>query len=163
MNNNPPNPNPSVTEEMVRAGFAAVPNRLLNIGAEQLRAIYLAMRAADQPQTRLTDVERVKHAVIETFPFLNDADADTLARAAIAALLVSDRSGVERDLNFIWKWVERAMFDKDIGMKNALDTLANYPGAPWKSGRWDVDHKPYAEAFYAKFPKAAPIPEKDKQ
>lgn len=66
----------------------------------------------------------------------------------------SELSALKQDMSFVWKWVERALFDKTIGRDNALKTLAHYPGAPWKNGRWDVDHKEYSKAFYAEFPKA---------
>lgn len=61
---------------------------------------------------------------------------------------------LQETLNFLWKWIERGLFDRQIGAYEALETMAFYPGAPWKKGRWDVDHKPYAEAFYKAFPKA---------
>lgn len=55
---------------------------------------------------------------------------------------------------FVAKWVERGLFDHHHTAKEALDVIAHYPGMPWKNGRWDVDHKPYASDFYKKFPKA---------
>lgn len=61
---------------------------------------------------------------------------------------------ITESFNFVAKWVERGLFDKHHTPKEALDVIAHYPGMPWKSGRWDVDHKPYASAFYTKFPKA---------
>ena len=60
-----------------------------------------------------------------------------------------------RDWSFVWKWVERGLFDGQISEREALQTMAHYPGAPWKMGRWDVDHKPYASQFYAMFPLSA--------
>jgi hypothetical protein len=62
-----------------------------------------------------------------------------------------------RELAFVWKWVERGLFDPSIDRLDALKTLAHYPGAPWNQGRWDVDHKPYATKFYDMFPKAAAL------
>lgn len=58
MNNNPPNPNPSMIEAGIRA-WEEPGNRTIE---QQIAAIYLAMRAADQPppNTGLTDVERDK-------------------------------------------------------------------------------------------------------
>lgn len=58
------------------------------------------------------------------------------------------------DEGFVWRWIERALYDPTVGMRDALGVLAHYPGAPWNRGRWDVDHKPYAAAFYADHPKA---------
>jgi hypothetical protein len=57
-------------------------------------------------------------------------------------------------INYLAKWVERGLFDKSISPKDALETIAHYPSMPFNNGRWDVDHKPYAQAFYQKFPKA---------
>ena len=56
-------------------------------------------------------------------------------------------------IRFVGKWVERGLFDKDVSAKDALETIAYLPGMPWNSGRWDVDHKSYAEAYYKSFPK----------
>jgi hypothetical protein len=62
--------------------------------------------------------------------------------------------GLKDSINFIARWVERGLFDHHHTPKEALDVIAFYPGMPWKLGRWDVDHKPYANAFYTKFPRA---------
>ena len=56
-------------------------------------------------------------------------------------------------LCFIGKWVERGLFCKTTSPQDALSVIAHFPGMPWNSERWDVDHKPYAEAFYKMFPK----------
>jgi hypothetical protein len=55
---------------------------------------------------------------------------------------------------YLAKWVERGLFDHHHTPKEALEVIAYHPGMPWVEGRWDVDHKPYASAFYEKFPKA---------
>lgn len=55
---------------------------------------------------------------------------------------------------YLWKWVERGLFDKHTSPKDALEVMAYYPSAPWQKGRWNVDHKPYAKPFYKTFPKA---------
>lgn len=52
---------PEVTPEMLRAGWAAVPNRLLNIDNTQLTAIYLAMSSARPIDG--DEVERVARAM----------------------------------------------------------------------------------------------------
>lgn len=57
-------------------------------------------------------------------------------------------------LRFIGKWVERGLFCKTTSPHDALSVIAHLPNMPWNSERWDVDHKPYAEAFYKTFPKA---------
>jgi hypothetical protein len=77
-------------------------------------------------------------------------DEATRATDAVLALI----EPVMEERRFVWKWIERAMFDKTIRTADALSMLAHYPGAPWNEGRWDVDHKTYAEAFYKQFPKA---------
>lgn len=75
--------------------------------------------------------------------------------AALTAKLNSDTDETKPDgSSFVWKWVERAIFDDMLPANECLSTLAHYPGAPWNLGRWDVDHKPYAAMFYAQFPKA---------
>jgi hypothetical protein len=74
-------------------------------------------------------------------------------------LVAGDVVGLLRELSeerlFLYRWVERGMFDDATRPKNALDVMAHYPNAPWKNGRWDVSHKPYAAALYKLFPKAA--------
>src|SRR3546814_18875203 len=47
----------------------------------------------------------------------------------------------------IWKWIERYRYDSKIPGSSCIDVLLHYPAAPWKSGVWDVTHKPYAEQF----------------
>lgn len=84
--------------------------------------------------------------------------SDHVALRVIAKALTTpptEDSERERDWCFIWKWIERAIFDPNISEAEALSVLAHYPGAPWKQGRWNVDHKPYAKKFYEKFPHAA--------
>lgn len=61
---------------------------------------------------------------------------------------------LEDSLSFIAKWVERGLFCKTTSPQDAISLIAHYPGMPWRSQRWDVDHKPYAEAFYKAFPGA---------
>lgn len=58
-------------------------------------------------------------------------------------------------LCFLGKWIERGLFCKTVTAAEALSVMAHFPGMPWNSERWDVDHKPYAAAYYAKFPKTA--------
>lgn len=57
---------------------------------------------------------------------------------------------------YLWRWVERRLFEKPVNHEAALKVMLHHPSAPWNNGEWDVSHKPYAEAFYAKFPKARP-------
>lgn len=61
---------------------------------------------------------------------------------------------VEETFLYLCKWVERGLFCQHTAPKTALEAVAYYPGAPWNQGRWDVDHKPYADAFYKAFPRA---------
>lgn len=68
--------------------------------------------------------------------------------------LLANRRAEDAAANFIWRWIERAIFDDKLTHGDCLAVIAHHPSAPWKNGRWDVDHKPYAEAFYAQFPKA---------
>lgn len=76
----------------------------------------------------------------------------------------TDRRGVEADdeqretWQYLWRWVERGLFDKQVTFSDAFKVMAHHPGAPWNNGVWDVSHKPYAEQFYTKFPKARPLP-----
>lgn len=79
------------------------------------------------------------------------ASTDTLAR------LQRERDQAVEALRFVAKWVERGVYDKTVPAADALKNIAHYPGMPWESGRWDVDHKPYAAQFYKDFPKAAAI------
>jgi len=59
-------------------------------------------------------------------------------------------------LMYLSKWVERGLFDSRVTPTEAMSVIAYYPSMPWKTGVWDVNHKPYAEEFYNKFPKAKP-------
>lgn len=59
----------------------------------------------------------------------------------------------------VFKTVERGLFTPDLyaeDERGALKWIASYPSSPFKSEHWnwDVDHKDYAEEFYAMFPKA---------
>ena len=69
--------------------------------------------------------------------------------------LIAREEEQKREWAFVWKWIERAGFDASLSREECIDTLLHYPSAPWNSGRWDVDHKPYAKRFYAAFPNAA--------
>lgn len=60
-------------------------------------------------------------------------------------------------LFFVGRWVERGMFCSSVTASEAISCIAHYPGMPWNSQRWDVDHKPYAAAYYAKFPRTAAL------
>lgn len=71
-----------------------------------------------------------------------------------AATLLESLSSSVAEVGFFWKWIERGIFDADVPANTALNVLANHPSAPWKKGRWDVDHKAYAEMFYELFPNA---------
>lgn len=94
-----------------------------------------------------------------------DRGAEALEhRAALATQPASDTGlleALERELAelkeswfYLHKLVERGLFCKSVSPTEALEAIAFHPTAPWKNGRWDVDHKPYAVQFYAKFPKA---------
>lgn len=83
---------------------------------------------------------------------------------AYAAEIERNRAEIERlrdALCFIGKWVERGAFDPQISAKEAVEVIINLPGMPWNSERWDVDHKPYAAAYYAQFPTALKGPSHD--
>lgn len=67
---------------------------------------------------------------------------------------MAERRAMLETWNYLWRWVERGLFDRHHTPKQALDLMAHYPTAPWNNGRWDVDHKDYGEAFYKAFPKA---------
>jgi hypothetical protein len=80
--------------------------------------------------------------------------------ADLKALLTLAEQASEQEEAWLYlhKWVERGLFDDKISMDEALKCIAHHPSAPWKNGRWNVDHKPYAKAFYAAFPRAAAQP-----
>lgn len=60
------------------------------------------------------------------------------------------------DRKFLYKQVERGLFDKHTTPEMALSNIAYSGSAPWDDDgfNWDVDHKEYAEEFYKKFPNA---------
>lgn len=55
----------------------------------------------------------------------------------------------QQDLNFMWKWIERGIFDKATTPEGALSVLSYYDSAPWYSYRktWDTSHKDYDAAI----------------
>lgn len=85
---------------------------------------------------------------------LSPAELEALAQAC-AVIARKQVEELEAERSFVWKWIERAIFDKTLSKAECLSTLAGHPGAPWNNGGWDVDHKPYAERFYKRFPRAA--------
>lgn len=48
-------------------------------------------------------------------------------------------------IDFFWRWVERAYFDKDLSVNECLGMLVHSPYAPWNNDRekWDTKHKEY--------------------
>lgn len=123
----------------------------------------------------MTDIEKVARAMAAQ---ANDYDNGILqwecwrdsAQAAIAAMQPAPQEPVgsaaeitrlTEALCFIGKWVERGVFDKQISARESLEVIINLPGMPWNSDRWDVDHKPYAAAYYARFPAALKGPSHD--
>ena len=77
------------------------------------------------------------------------------ARAGHTVAIPIAHEDLWETLFFLGKWIERGMFDKNVTAREAMGVMAHYPGMPWNSMRWDVDHKPYAAEYYAKFPKTA--------
>lgn len=51
----------------------------------------------------------------------------------------------QEDLNFIWKWIERASWDKHTSPEAAINIIKHYGHAPWYKDRekWDTTHKEY--------------------
>lgn len=51
----------------------------------------------------------------------------------------------QEDLNFIWKWIERASWDKHTSPETAISIIKHYDHAPWYKNRenWDTNHKEY--------------------
>jgi len=90
--------------------------------------------------------------------FILASDAIELA----VAFAQQPEGSITDDEAFVWRWVERALYDPTVPMTDALNVLAHYPGAPWNRMRWNVDHKSYADQFYRNHPAAmldvAPIP-----
>ncbi len=86
----------------------------------------------------------------------NVCDMLDQAAAAIIALeaRIAQLEETERSFYFLCKWIERAKFDDAISASDALGVILHSPAMPWKNGRWDVDHKPYAAKFYEAFPRA---------
>ncbi len=85
----------------------------------------------------------------------SDEASDTLASYRAEITQLRDKLARARDdFNYLCKWVERGLFDEHVSPTEALKCIAHHPGMPWKEGRWDVDHKPYAKDFYDTFPLA---------
>lgn len=70
--------------------------------------------------------------------------------------LLDKLSAKEDVISFIAKYVEYGLFDNVTPLK-ALEIIADHPDMPWYNGRWNVDHKIYAEKFYKRFPKSASV------
>jgi hypothetical protein len=101
-------------------------------------------------------VKRIIAAVVEAKEGGGIAVPAGKAADSILAYLAPALEGDD----YLWKWVERGLFCPQTPSKTALECLAYHPSAPWHDNRWDVDHKPYAERFYAAFPNArTPTPE----
>lgn len=49
------------------------------------------------------------------------------------------------ELDHFWRWIERAYFDKTLGVDMCLNVLVHSPVAPWNVDReaWDTRHKSY--------------------
>jgi hypothetical protein len=49
------------------------------------------------------------------------------------------------ELDHFWRWIERAYFDKTLGVDTCLNVLVHSPSAPWNVDReaWDTRHKSY--------------------
>lgn len=108
-----------------------------------------------------SDIVQRLEALIER---QRDARGDMLYKGSADPELVDARAEITRlteALCFIGKWVERGVFDAQISADEALEVIINLPGMPWNSARWDVDHKPYAAAYYARFPAALKGPSHD--
>lgn len=48
-------------------------------------------------------------------------------------------------LDFFWRWIERAYFDKNLSIMECVGCLAHSPYAPWNFDResWNTKHKEY--------------------
>ena len=68
--------------------------------------------------------------------------------------LQKDNEVLEAQLEIVYKQVERGLFGNDGTPDNTrLWNIAIIPNSPFTK-RWEVDHLPYADAFYKRFPKA---------
>ena len=77
--------------------------------------------------------------------------------------LADEVRGSRHEKEYIYKQVERGLFDKHTRTKTALKNIAYYPQAPWSndsSWSWDVTHKEYSAEFYKEFPLPQPPKEK---
>lgn len=55
----------------------------------------------------------------------------------------------KHEKEFVYKCVERGLFQEGYGHEQALKNIFHFPSAPWnsKDWEWDVSHKSYAETF----------------
>ena len=105
-------------------------------------------RWRQEADTLYSELNTTKAIVSETMvPYARQLEAEL---TATKERLVE----VEESFLYLCKWVERGMFDPFVSAKDAIKAIAYHPTMPWKSGRWDVDYKPYAHAFYRIFPSA---------
>jgi len=85
---------------------------------------------------------------------LYDAECALLALSELLTLVPEDKEEWQYEKKFIYKQVERGLFDKHTKPEMALKNIAYWPDAPWASDKWnwDVSHKEYADEFYKAFP-----------
>jgi hypothetical protein len=142
------------------AGLSRIDDRSVGAGYEPTGLLVMDRDFENQPYS--DDERRVADYLIKLTDGQVGAGDDPIGfLIASHDFIVQERAecrvfmkGLQDTINFIARWVERGLFDKHHSPKEALDVIALYPGMPWKNGRWDVDHKPYASAFYTKFPRA---------
>tara|TARA_B100000073_G_scaffold347991_2_gene364436 strand:- start:32721 stop:33320 length:600 start_codon:yes stop_codon:yes gene_type:complete len=92
----------------------------------------------------------------ESYPFKGEAYDLNLVKYAfdwlIDHLSEKDYLGAPDDvremydmIDFFWRWIERAYFDKGLSVSECLGMLVHSPYAPWNNDRekWDTKHKSY--------------------
>lgn len=90
---------------------------------------------------------------------VQEFDLDVLRANLLNLLAKIEKEGepkLRHEYNFLYRWVERGLFDITITPMMAIEVMAHHPAAPWSQGVWDCTHMPYANKFYQMFPDSKP-------
>lgn len=78
------------------------------------------------------------------FDHLQEKGYLTLSEKPTNSIPDDDRKMYEM-IDYFWRWIERAYFDKDLPTDMCVKMLVHSPYAPWNNDRekWDTKHKEY--------------------
>ena len=80
--------------------------------------------------------------------FVLDSYTDGL-ELVVSEPALSDIEPMTQTEQFLWRCIERGFFSDKTTAKEAINTMAYYPGAPWGKPGWDTEHLPYHDKVMA--------------